>query len=162
MNLLSKSRKINALLQQSAGKSVNFKEMAETLSEIIGATIYINNLNGELTGYAVNQKIENERLQQYLEDRQFPDEYTNHLSNIRETLLNLDVNNELTAFPVENKDLFENGLTTIVPINGGGERLGTLILARVDQPFGNDDLILGRIRCYRHRYGNAPCKICRN
>jgi transcriptional pleiotropic repressor len=142
MNLLSKSRKINALLQKAAGKSVNFKEMSETLSEIIGATIYIINLEGKLIGYAVNQKIENDRLQQYLEENQFPEEYTNHLSNIRETLLNLDVNNELTAFPVENKDLFENGLTTIIPINGGGQRLGTLILARMNQPFGNDDLIL--------------------
>ena len=34
MDLLSKSRKINAMLQKAAGKSVNFKEMAETLSEV--------------------------------------------------------------------------------------------------------------------------------
>nr|WP_295971368.1 GTP-sensing pleiotropic transcriptional regulator CodY [uncultured Bacillus sp.] len=142
MNLLSKSRKINALLQKAAGKSVNFKEMSETLSEIVGATIYIISLKGNLLGYAVNQKVENERLQQYLEDNQFPEEYTNHLSMIHETLLNLDVHNKLSAFPVENKELFKDGLTTIVPINGGGERLGTLILARMEQPFGNDDLIL--------------------
>ena len=32
-------------------------------------------------------------------------------------------------FPVENRELFEHGLTTIVPIVGGGERLGTLILS---------------------------------
>ena len=30
MNLLAKTRKINAMLQKSAGKPVNFKEMAET------------------------------------------------------------------------------------------------------------------------------------
>lgn len=143
MNLLSKSRKINALLQKAAGKSVNFKEMSETLSDIIGATIYILNLEGKLIGYAVNQKIENERLQQYLEANQFPEEYTANLSKIKDTLLNLDVNSKFTAFPVENKDLFVNGLTTIIPINGGGERLGTLILARVAQQFGTDELILG-------------------
>ena len=40
MNLLSKTRKINALLQKTAGKSVSFKEMSETLSDVIEA-IYL-------------------------------------------------------------------------------------------------------------------------
>ena len=43
----------------------------------------------------------------------------------------LDIDSEYTAFPVENKEFFETGLTTIVPIIGGGERLGTLILAQI-------------------------------
>ena len=47
-----------------------------------------------------------------------------------------------SAFPSENKDLFINGLTTIIPLIGGGKRIGTLILARLDKPFENDDLIL--------------------
>ena len=29
----------------------------------------------------------------------------------------------IQLFPVENKELFSNGLTTIVPIIGGGDRL---------------------------------------
>ena len=33
MNLLTKTRKINSMLQASAGKPVNFKEMADTLGE---------------------------------------------------------------------------------------------------------------------------------
>ncbi|MGD6463432.1 GTP-sensing pleiotropic transcriptional regulator CodY, partial [Xanthomonas citri pv. citri] len=53
-----------------------------------------------------------------------------------------DVNSAYTAFPVENKELFGQGLTTIVPIVGGGERLGTLVLARLGQEFLDDDLIL--------------------
>ena len=35
MDLLAKTRKINAMLQKTAGKPVNFKEMAETISEVI-------------------------------------------------------------------------------------------------------------------------------
>ncbi|MEM5621759.1 GTP-sensing pleiotropic transcriptional regulator CodY, partial [Bacillus thuringiensis] len=54
----------------------------------------------------------------------------------------LDVNSAYTAFPVENRELFGQGLTTIVPIVGGGERLGTLVLARLGQEFLDDDLIL--------------------
>lgn len=142
MDLLSKTRKINQLLQQAAGKPVNFKEMSDTLSEVIESNVFIVSRRGKLLGYAVHQKIENERMLQMLHDRQFPEEYTNKLFNVTETSPNLDVHSEYSAFPSESRELFENGLTTIVPIIGGGERLGTLILARLDEKFGNDDLIL--------------------
>ena len=142
MDLLSKSRKINAMLQKAAGKSVNFKEMAETLSEVINANVYVVSRRGKLLGFTVQQQIENERMKKMLEERQFPEEYTNSLFNITETTSNLDIDSRYTVFPVENKELFSNGLTTIVPIIGGGERLGTLILSRMEDRFQDDDLIL--------------------
>ncbi|WP_019242316.1 MULTISPECIES: GTP-sensing pleiotropic transcriptional regulator CodY [Bacillus] len=142
MNLLGKTRKINAMLQRAAGKPVNFKEMAESLSEVIDSNVYVVSRRGKLLGLAINQQIENERMKKMFEDRQFPENYTNSLFNLQETSSNLSVESEYTAFPVENKDLFMNGLTTIVPIIGGGERLGTLILARLEEKFQDDDLIL--------------------
>ena len=143
MDLLNKTRKINSMLQQTGGKQVNFKEMAESLSEVIEANIFVVSRRGKLLGFQINQQIENERMKKMLEDRQFPEEYTNNLFNIKETSSNIDVESEYTAFPVENKDLFKSGWTTIIPIVGGGERLGTLILSRVEQKFADDDLILG-------------------
>ncbi|MEH7108053.1 GTP-sensing pleiotropic transcriptional regulator CodY [Bacillus sp. JJ1764] len=142
MDLLTKTRRINVLLQKSAGKPVNFKEMAETLSETIESNIYIVSRRGKLLGLSIFQQIENDRMKKMFEDLQFPEEYTNSLFNIKETSPNLDVDSEYTAFPVENKELFREGLTTIVPIIGGGERLGTLILARLHEKFHDDDLIL--------------------
>lgn len=142
MNLLQKTRKINAMLQNAAGKPVNFKEMAETLCEVIEANVFVVSRRGKLLGFAIKQTIENERMKKMLADRQFLEEYTKNLFNITETSPNLDIHSEYTAFPVENKDLFKNGLTTIVPIIGGGERLGTLILSRLDKEFHDDDLIL--------------------
>jgi len=142
MNLLEKTRKINSMLQASAGKPVNFKEMADTLGDIIDSNVYILSRKGKLLGISIHQQIENERMKKMFEERQFPEEYTHSLFTISETSSNLDINNEHTAFPVENKDLFQNALTTIVPIVGGGERLGTLILARLSSQFEDDDLIL--------------------
>ncbi len=142
MDLLSKTRKINAMLQKASGKSVNFKEMAETLSEVIESNIFVVSRRGKLLGFSVNQQIENERMKKMLEDRQFPEEYTNNLFSVNETTPNLGMDSKFTAFPVENKELFDNGLTTIVPIIGGGERLGTLILSRLQDQFSDDDLIL--------------------
>ncbi|TXK89979.1 GTP-sensing pleiotropic transcriptional regulator CodY, partial [Parageobacillus sp. SY1] len=142
MNLLQKTRKINAMLQKAAGKPVNFKEMAETLCEVIEANVFVVSRRGKLLGFAIKQSIENERMKRMLEERQFPEEYTKKLFNITETSPNIDINSEYTALGVENRDLFKTGLTTIVPINGGGERLGTLILSRLDREFNDDDLIL--------------------
>ncbi|MCM3652650.1 GTP-sensing pleiotropic transcriptional regulator CodY [Metabacillus litoralis] len=142
MPLLQKTRKINAMLQRAAGKPVNFNEMAETLSEVITANIFVVSRRGKLLGFSINNRIESDRMKQMLEDRQFPEEYTKNLFNITETSPNIDFESEYTAFPVENPELFKHGLTTIVPIIGGGERLGTLILARVEEQFEDEDLIL--------------------
>ena len=131
MNLLSKTRKINVMLQNTAGKPVNFKEMADSLRDVIECNVFVVSRRGKLLGVAVSQRIESERMIQMLADKQFPEEYTKNLFNIQETSSNLDINSDYTAFPVENKELFSNGLTTIVPIIGGGERLGTLILSRL-------------------------------
>ena len=142
MNLLSRTRKINRLLQQTGSNPLNFNEMSATLSEVIGANVFIVSRRGKLLGYAIMQKVENERMKKMLEERQFPEEYTNSLLELQETTANLDINSKYTAFPEENKDMFQNGLTTVVPIIGGGERLGTLLLSRLDEEFGDDDLIL--------------------
>ncbi|ADH99245.1 GTP-sensing pleiotropic transcriptional regulator CodY [Salisediminibacterium selenitireducens] len=142
MTLLEKTRKINELLQTSAGQSVNFKEMAATLRDVIESNVFIVSRRGKLLGFAIKQEIENERMKEMLEERKFPEVYTESLFDIEDTSSNIPVESDFTAFPVENRDLFKNGLTTIVPIQGGGERLGTLILARLDDSFDDEDLVL--------------------
>lgn len=76
MNLLTKTRKINSMLQASAGKPVNFKEMAATLSEVIESNAFIVSRKGKLLGFEVHQQIENERMIKMMEERQFPEQYT--------------------------------------------------------------------------------------
>jgi len=71
MNLLEKTRKINSMLQASAGQQVNFKEMAESLSQVIECNVFIVSRKGKLLGYDINQKIDNDRMIRMLEDRQF-------------------------------------------------------------------------------------------
>ncbi len=142
MDLLSRTRKVNEMLQKTGGQQVSFKEMAETLRDTIDSNVFVLSRRGKVLGYAIREQIENERMKKMLEDRRFPEEYTESLFKIEETSANLDIDSDYTAFPVENKELFRTGLTTIVPVLGGGQRLGTLILARLTEPFDNDDLVL--------------------
>lgn len=142
MALLAKTRKINAMLQETAGKPVNFKEMAEKLSLVIECNAFIVSRKGKLLGLEIHQQIENERMKKMFEDRKFPEDYTRKLAEVNETSSNIDVYSDYTVFPEEEREIFKEGLTTIVPIIGGGERLGTLVLARLQQKFTEDDLIL--------------------
>jgi len=142
MSLLDHTRQINALLQKSAGKPVNFNDMSKTLSDVINGNIFVLSRRGKLLGVAINQEIENERMKDMLENRRFPEEYTNSLLAINSTTANIDTESSYSIFPYENRELFRDGLTTIVPIIGGGERLGTLILGRLTDSFNDDDLIL--------------------
>ena len=49
MNLLSRIRKINAMLQNRKGTSVNFMEMSETLCEVIDTNVFIVSSSGKIT-----------------------------------------------------------------------------------------------------------------
>ncbi|MDX8046930.1 GTP-sensing pleiotropic transcriptional regulator CodY [Gracilibacillus sp. S3-1-1] len=142
MQLLEKTRQINAMLQKTKRKSVDFTDMSKKLRDVIEANVFIVSRKGKLLGFAINQQIENSRMKKMLEERQFPETYTDNLFNITSTTPNLDIDSEYTAFPVENRELFQNGLTTIVPIIGSGERLGTLILSRFSESFDEGDLVL--------------------
>ena len=58
----------------------------------------------------------------------------------QQQILILKVN--ILFFQLRIKNLFSNGLTTIVPIIGGGERLGTFDFIKNGREFQDDDLIL--------------------
>ena len=142
MNLLDKTRQLNTMLQQEASAHVDFKEMADKMREVLEANTFIVSRRGRLLGFAIKQQIDNDRMKSFLVDRQFPEPYASNLFNVKETTENIDIDSQYTAFPVENRDLFLDSKTTIVPIIGGGERLGMLVLGRLNNEFTQDDLVL--------------------
>lgn len=142
MDLLSKTRRINRLLQKTAGHAVNFNEMAEVLRDIIGANIFVVSRKGKMLGVAIAQEINNERISVMLKERQFPEEYNSVLLKQDDTVSNIEIDNPLTSFPTEMADIFKDSYTALVPIIGGGDRLGTLILGRLNEQYNDEDLIL--------------------
>src|SRR5690625_1381637 len=103
MNLLDRTRKINALLQKAAGKPVNFNDMSKTLTEVINGNVFVLSRKGKVLGVAINQEIENERMKKMLEERQFPEEYTKELLNIQETTANIGTDSIYTVFRSEER-----------------------------------------------------------
>ena len=107
MNLLAKTRKLNTMLQQEASTHVDFKVMAARLSDVMESNTFIVSRRGKLLGIAIKQQIEKDRVSGFLEERQFPEDYTKKLFNVTETTANIAIDSEHTAFPVDNRDTFE-------------------------------------------------------
>jgi transcriptional pleiotropic repressor len=134
--LLEKTRRINRLLQKSAGSAVNFTEMSHVLSELMNADVYVSSRKGKLLGAALQNGGNVDNLQ----GSTFSDEFNLRLMRMDDTTSNTP-EGKLNVVQGGNEFAFDAKLVTIVPVNGGGERLGTLLLARSSE-FADEDLIL--------------------
>ncbi|WP_091737142.1 GTP-sensing pleiotropic transcriptional regulator CodY [Marininema mesophilum] len=141
MDLLSKAREINRLLQKTAGQAVNFTEMAEVLRNVIVANVYVVSRKGKILGHGMVQEDDRDQLHKaILKEGRLPDEYNTLIKSVHEPITNMDEESEYSFnHQVQGHS---HGYTTIVPIIGGGDRLGSLLLTRFDEPFVADDLIL--------------------
>ena len=144
--LLEKTRQINKLMQQKnafePAAELPYNNMARILGDVLGSLTYIIGAEGELLGLNEKIDINTDRVRSFLVDRQFPDSYVSGMKEVFKTEANIPVASDLTAFPTERAELYPNGLTTVVPIFGSGERLGTIIVARTEGAFDDDDLVL--------------------
>jgi transcriptional pleiotropic repressor len=145
-SLLEKTRQINTLLQQANTFQVHselpYNNMAGVLGDILESLTYIIDTEGVLLGVNEKLDINNERVKSMLVKKQLPQSYATGITTIKATEANIPIASELTLFPIELREKYPFGLTTIVPIFGAGERIGTIILARLDQSFSEDDLVL--------------------
>ncbi|NLI93271.1 MAG: GTP-sensing pleiotropic transcriptional regulator CodY [Peptococcaceae bacterium] len=143
-NLLDKTRAISKLIQRAAGKPVDFEEMAKVLSEKIECNCYIVGRRGKILGYSFITDFHCGEMEEIvLHTERFPESYNEGLLKITETKANSTQVENACVFNKYEKCVFNNKITTIVPILGGGERVGTLVLAKFDKQFTASDLILG-------------------
>lgn len=143
MSLLTKTRTLNRLLQKVAGQSVNFKEMAEVLRDILNANVYVISRKGKILGSGMNNAFISTNFQQLIEgDKRIPDSSNKLLLEMKETISNIDKTDAFVQSEREVQAIFEHAYVTVIPIIGGGDRLATLVLSRADIPFVDDDLIL--------------------
>ena len=127
--LLEKTRKINKLLQRS--ETVEYNGISKILSNVLDAGIYIVGKEGEICGYALTADDDSATTDALRRGR-FPDAYVKWLNRFDDT----QANPKNYVSPVSGKHF------TIVPIYGVGRRIGTLIIARHEENFTDDDLLL--------------------
>lgn len=141
-SLLSKTRMLNKILQKSGTEPVAFEDICKLLSEVLECNVYIASRKGKILGYTFAKDFECHVMnKKIMEERRFPADYNEKLLNITETISNLP-NKGYCVFEGEGDCMAEDKLSTIVPIVGNRERLGTLQLARFGRSFTDDDLVL--------------------
>lgn len=140
MSLLSKTRTLNRLLQRAAGKPVSFREMAEVLSSTIQANVFVVSRRGKILGCAALDVHAHDYLRSlHTEELRFSNEMNTLMLSIDET----DINVAASAMQSEILGrLGEVEAMAIVPIIGGGDRLGSMLLTREHGSLTDEDLVL--------------------
>lgn len=140
--LLEKTRMLNRIIQKSATEQVVFTDICNILSDVLNCNVYIVSRKGKILGYSLISNFECEILaKKVLSENKFPEYYNNELLQISETKSNLKASGKC-VFDEEINCLHENKFTTIVPIIGNRERIGTLSISRYGYEFNDEDLVL--------------------
>jgi transcriptional pleiotropic repressor len=136
-------RKINKILQTSGSQTVSFHDLSKILSEVLNANVYILSRRGKVLGYALGTVEECDYLKnELLTDNHFPDEYNKTLLGHHETRANI-INKDSKCIINNNKKCeVGTNYSSIIPVNGSGERLGTIILGKYNEEFTEADLVL--------------------
>jgi len=143
LSLLEKTRCINKILQNVKGQYVDYKEMSDVLKNVINANVYIVDQEGKILGYSLIDEFECELMvSQVLEKGYFSERYNGFLLKSDDLRYNLKHKKPNCVFMEDAECLFTEKIVTVIPIIGGGKRLGTLLLSRYGGLFDEEDLIL--------------------
>ncbi|MFD2169256.1 GTP-sensing pleiotropic transcriptional regulator CodY [Tumebacillus lipolyticus] len=143
MVLLEKIQRFNRLLQKSAINGVDFMELAKLLSDMVDSNVYVVSNTGKILGFGLAEyELTLEWNQIMTVEQRFPGDFNETLLKITETQKNVETKEAFYVFSTEENEVFKRKNITIVPIIGGGSRLGTLVLARLNKQFTDEDLIL--------------------
>ncbi len=139
--ILIKMRKLNWLLQKTAEGRIPFDEVSEILSRLMLSNAYLVGRNGKILGayYIVAQDsaaIKDPQTGKFC----VKEETSEKLMQIQETLVNATGEVADEIFPYD-KSAFGK-YTMIVPVYGGGRRIGTLIFSRRDNEYTIEDVII--------------------
>jgi transcriptional pleiotropic repressor len=141
--VLEKTRALGTMIQRTKGIAVNFEELAQVLSDKIGANCYILSSKGKLLGYCWTPDFVCVNINDIIqESERFPKSYNAGLLRTTESKANLSQQGNHCVFSRSEKCVYEDKISTIIPILGGAERVGTLVLAKFGEKFNSGDLIV--------------------
>ena len=125
------------------GERVKFKEVALLLKNLIASNVYVIDVDGTVMGFGLLDDFECDVMRDMvLANQRFPEKYMEFVRETTETQPNISHKEQMCSFIDSKKCMYGEKRTTIVPVKGNGERIATLILARYDRDFNDDDMLL--------------------
>jgi len=140
MELLSKTRVINQLLQRADGTRVDYGDLLGALRDIIAANAFLTDPQGDVIAHSVAETYEYVHLPRGDNGSlQLPAEDLVRVMRDDRTQINLQDN---TSFCPPGGTESVMRYVTVIPILGSQERLGTLMLTKHGGPFLEEDIVL--------------------
>ncbi len=139
-SILSKIRKLNWVLSESSTGNLSYSDLGKILCKIINANVLITNRDGVVLGAGyINTEDSSTVLDEEGSEKLTPF-HTEKFMSVRETVENLNGDNcyELLGTDYTMTDKYH----CIIPSFCGGERMGTMIVARHDASFNDVDIAL--------------------
>lgn len=140
-SILDKIRKLNWVLSNLNDRDWAYNQLCEIFCEILEANVYVIGDEGKVLG-VVYQNISDTST--YTDpgtgEEKIPQEHFQNISTISETLCNL-CGQEIVKYFGQDYEMPEK-YHTIVPIINSEMRYGTMIFARYEIPFTEEDLAL--------------------
>ena len=141
--LLTKMRQMNRLFQESVDGVLSFPELAATLSDIIESNVYIISKQGKVLGDSIKHFVaDNDEITVNKTDKEgyFSEICNDEFLKISASLPNMSREQLIQVFKDDYDDL--DRIHSIIPIIGGKERRGTLLITRDDPEFTDEDIAL--------------------
>lgn len=140
--LLQRARNINRLIQ-SAQSEIDYKLLAQVIGDNIGANIYLVGRRGKILAYHFVEGFSCPAISDVLFHSEcFPESYNQQLLMVKETEENIRETAGCCIFNPSEKCQLSERRKTVVPIYGGGERLGTMILTKSGADLTPEELVL--------------------
>lgn len=148
-SLLEKVREANRAFLKTDSQTLNISTAVDILAGLIETAVFAVDLEGCPLGRRFNRDRSCDRLEQYIEAKgSFPDYYhTSFVRSSNEPQVNVLYQPETCALAEDGQNECDRGdvYLTVIPILGGGQRVGTLLLHRCGLPFEHDDIILAEM-----------------
>lgn len=145
MKLLEKMQELGQILHSSS-EQVEFNDVAEFLSKLMSSNVYIVGRKGKILGYGVAEhELTSEWLNIMTELKRFPGDFNKNLLRVEQSVANLSETEKqpyLTFSSPEENEVFRSKYISITPVIGARERQGTLVFARSERAFDEEDIVL--------------------
>lgn len=138
--LLEGTHMIKGLMEKYEDEC-SFTSIAQALGEVLQANVYIVGRRGKICGYYLLDQYSCGYMSDILSfSQRFPESYNQKLLYVSETQANSVDEDNLCIFAPQNCP-YKGIMTTIIPLYGCGERLGTMVI-RSTEALSADSIFL--------------------
>lgn len=138
--LLSRIRKLNWVLSESTSGYISFDELCMIISEMLESNIYIMNKRGKVLSAKYDSGEEAPLSADESGNYYLPELYNKRMLELTETKSNL-IYDSIKEF-YSDEYTMASKYHTIVPIIFGGKRVATLLLARQEKAYDDEDIAI--------------------